>query len=81
MIGNENIVSMIPVRNRDSLISRTRGRYRKMMRREFDETSYHQRNKAETVFSVMKRRFDSEIKSYSDAMKTKELCAVSSVGL
>ena len=73
MIRDENIVSMIPVRNRDSLISRTQGRYRKMMRRKFDETLYHQRNKTETIFSVIKRRFDSEIKSYNDTMKTKEL--------
>lgn len=73
MIRDENVVSMIPVRNRDCLISRTQGRYRKMMRREFDETSYHQRNKTETIFSVIKRRFDSEIRSYGDTMKTKEL--------
>ncbi len=38
MIQDENIISMIPVRNRDCLISRTKGRYRKLMRREFDES-------------------------------------------
>ena len=54
-------------------ISNTHGRYRKLMRREFDETLYHERNKTETIFSVIKRRFDSEIKSYNDTMKTKEL--------
>ncbi len=64
---------MIPVRNRDCLISRTKGRYRKLMRREFDESLYHERNKTETIFSVIKRRFHSEIKSYEDSMKTKEL--------
>ncbi len=73
MIRDENVLSMIPVRNKDCLISRTKGRYRKQMRREFDESLYHQRNKTETIFSVMKRRFDSEIKSYEDTMKTKEL--------
>ncbi len=74
MIQDENVISMIPVRNRDCLISRTKGRYRKLMRREFDETLYHERNKTETIFSVIKRRFDSEIKSYDDdSMKTKEL--------
>ncbi len=73
MIGDENIISMIPVRNRDCVISRTKGRYRKLVRREFDESLYHERNKTETIFSVIKRRFDSEIKSYDDSMKTKEL--------
>ncbi len=32
MIGDENVISRIPVRNRDCLISRTKGRYRKLMR-------------------------------------------------
>jgi len=73
MIRDENVLSMIPVRDRDGMISRTTGRYRKSMRREFDESLYHQRNKCETVFSVIKRKFGSEIKSYNDTMKTKEL--------
>jgi hypothetical protein len=73
MIRNQKILSMIPVRNMDCLISRTRGRYRKLMRREFDDTLYHQRNKCETIFSVIKRRFGSEIKSHHDIMKEKEL--------
>lgn len=71
-IRDENIISMIPVRG-NNLISDTRGKYRKLMRREFDETLYHERNKTETIFSVVKRRFDSEIKSYNDSMKTKEI--------
>ena len=73
MIRDENIISVIPARIKSHLISRTRGRYRKMMRRDFDETTYHQRNKCETIFSVIKRRFGSEIKSYDDSMKEKEL--------
>ncbi|MFQ5782755.1 MAG: transposase [Nitrosopumilus sp.] len=72
MIRSKNMLSMIPVRGNNMLIC-TRGRYRKQMRREFDESLYHQRNKCETIFSVIKRRFGSEIKSYNDAMKTKEL--------
>ncbi len=72
MIRDENIISVIPVRG-DNLISDTHGKYRKLMRREFDESLYHERNKTETIFSVVKRRFDSEIKSYDDTMKTKEL--------
>ena len=65
MIRSENIMSIIPVRNRDCLISKTKVRYRKLMRREFDETPDHERNKTETIFSVIKRKFDSEIKSYN----------------
>ncbi len=49
MIRDENVISMIPVRG-DNLISDTHGKYRKLMRREFDETPYHERNKTETVF-------------------------------
>lgn len=74
MIRQHQILSMIPVRKReDCPIYRTRGRYRKQMRRKFDDTLYHQRNKCETIFSVIKRRFGSEIKSYHDTMKEKEL--------
>ena len=73
MIRSKNVHSMIIVRDKNCLISRTGGKYRKEMRREFDEATYHQRNKTETIFSVIKRRFGSEIKSYNDAMKTKEL--------
>ena len=73
MIRSKNVHSMIIVRDKNCLISRTGGKYRKEMRREFDEATYHQRNKTETIFSVIKRRFGSEIKSYNDVMKTKEL--------
>jgi transposase len=73
IIQNQKMLSIIPVRNRDCLISRTRGRYRKQMRRKFDDTLYHQRNKCETIFSVIKRKFGSEIKSHHDTMKEKEL--------
>ena len=66
---------MIPVRG-NNLISDTHGKYKELMRREFDETIYHERNKTETIFSVVKRRFDSEIKSYNDTMKTKLLYRV-----
>ena len=79
IIRNENVISMIPARSKSHLISRTQGRYRKMMRREFDETIYHQRNKCETIFSVIKRRFGSEIKSYNDSERKR--IAVSCVGL
>ena len=40
---------------------------------EIDESLYHQRNKCEIIFLVIKRKFGSEIKSYNDSMKEKEL--------
>ena len=43
------------------------------MRREFDVIIYSQRNKTETIFSVVKRIFGSELDSHNDVMKTKEL--------
>ncbi len=61
IIGNEDIISVIPVRG-DNLISDTHGKYRELMRREFDETLYHERNKTVTIFSVVKRGFGSELK-------------------
>ena len=73
MIRERGILSMIPVRKKSSTIGRTKGRYRKEMRRSFDGTLYHQRNKCETIFSVIKRRFGSEVKSHHGAMKEREL--------
>ncbi len=64
---------MIPVRNSDCSISKTKGRYRKEMKRSFDDELYHQRNKVKTIFSVIKRKLGSEIKAYNEDMKTKEL--------
>ena len=40
---------------------------------DFDVIIYSQRNKTETIFSVVKRRFGSELDSHNDVMKTKEL--------
>ena len=71
-IRDENIISMIPVRG-ENTIGSTKGKYRKQMRREFDVIIYSQRNKTETIFSVVKRRFGSELDSHNDVMKTKEL--------
>ena len=72
IIRDKNILSMIPVRGKNT-ISSTKGKYRKFMRREFDVIIYHQRNKTETIFSVIKRRFGSKIKSQNEDMRTKEL--------
>ena len=46
--------SIIPARHEDVPIWRTRGRYRKEMKRGYSKARYHQRSKDETVFSVIK---------------------------
>ncbi|MDE1830371.1 MAG: transposase, partial [Thaumarchaeota archaeon] len=72
-IRKHGILSVIPVRNKSDMIGRIKGRCRKEMKRGFDDKAYHQRNKCETIFSVIKRRFSPEIRSYNDTMKEREL--------
>ncbi len=50
-------LSIIPARNEDVPIHRTSGRYRKQMKRGYSKKEYHQRNKNETVNSVVKRKW------------------------
>ena len=50
-----NSCSLIPVRNRKR--KRISGYYRRQIAQSFDDEKYHQRNKVETVFSVLKRKF------------------------
>ena len=72
-IRDKNILSMIiPVRG-ENTVGSTKGKYRKQMRGEFDVIIYSQRNKTETILSVVKRRFGSELDSRDNVMKTQEL--------
>ncbi len=50
MIRDENVLSMIPARNITDTTSRTRGRCGKSMKRHFDESLCHQRNKTDNLF-------------------------------
>lgn len=72
LLRRHGIQGIIPVRG-EHPVCRTHGRYRKQMRRSFDGITYPQRNKCETGFSVMKRRFGSEVLSHQNIMKEKEL--------
>jgi hypothetical protein len=72
IIQNRGIRSVIPVRG-NHLLCRTKGRYRKQMRRCFDHTTYSRRSICETVFSIIKRMFGSETNSHYNIMKEKEL--------
>ena len=55
--------SIIPARYQDVPVWRTRGRYRKEMKRGYSEKKYHQRSKDETIFSVIKRTMGDEVRS------------------
>lgn len=55
--------SIIPPRNMHVPIWRTHGRYRKQMKRGYTKLLYDQRNKDETIISVIKRLFGEYITS------------------
>ncbi len=68
-----NSESIIPPRNQDVPIYRTKGRYRKRMKRDFNKEKYNQRNKVETVNSVIKRVMDDSIKSRKVRTQNREM--------
>ena len=55
--------SIIPSRYEHVPIWRTHGRYRKQMKRGYSKLLYNQRNKDETIMSVIKRLFGESILS------------------
>jgi len=63
--------AIIPVRKRGR--SRVMGRNRARTHKDFDEATYHQRSKSETVFSVIKRKFKSDLASRSTRMQKREV--------
>jgi transposase len=72
--------SIIPIRDWNA--DYVKGEFRKEMANDFDRERYGQRNKVETVFSVIKRRFGDDIKSRLYRNQVKELklkCIVYSV--
>ncbi|MEI6293813.1 MAG: IS5 family transposase [Methanomicrobiales archaeon] len=74
--------SIIPIRDWNA--DYVNGQYRNEMAENFDRERYGQRNKVETVFSVIKRRFGDEIKARFYRSQVKELklkCIVYSVDL
>ena len=50
-------LSVIPARYEHVPIRKTRGRYRKQMKRGYSKLLYNQRNKNETIVLVIKRLF------------------------
>jgi hypothetical protein len=63
--------SLIPVRNRKR--KRISGYYRRRIAQSFEEEKYHQRNKVETVFSVLKRKFGEALKARKYRLQVKEI--------
>ena len=56
-------LSVIPARNEDVPIWRTKGKYRKDMKRGYSKKMYHQRSKVETIFYVIKKTMGDDIMS------------------
>jgi hypothetical protein len=69
--GTLNSCSLIPVRNRKR--KRISGYYRRRIAQAFDEEKYHQRNKVETVFSVLKRKFGEALTARIYRLQVKEI--------
>jgi len=66
-----NSCSLIPIRTRKR--KRISGYYRRRMVKSFDPEKYHQRNKVETVFSVLKRKFGESLKARKYRLQVKEI--------
>jgi len=68
------MVSIIPPRYENVSVYKTRGYHRKMLKRNgYDKSIYHQRNKTETIFSVIKKIFGENVTSRKVATKNREL--------
>ncbi|MEM3241922.1 MAG: IS5/IS1182 family transposase, partial [Conexivisphaerales archaeon] len=67
-------MSIIPARNEDVPVWRTKGRYRKEMKRGYSK-KYHQRSMVETIFSVIKRTMGDEIRSVKTVAQNNEMRA------
>ena len=69
-----NGFSIIPSRyEKDVPIWKTRGKYRKEMKRGYSKILYNQRNKDETIVSVIKRLFGEHISSRLIRMQNREV--------
>ena len=66
-----NSCALIPIRQRKR--KRVSGYYRQKMVKLFDPDQYHQRNKVETVFSVLKRKFGESLKARKYRLQIKEI--------
>lgn len=67
--------SLIKIKNytTKNRIPRHGRKYREQARKEFDEKTYHQRSKVETIFSVIKRKYGSCLKAKTFSQQKKEI--------
>jgi len=65
--------SIIPARNKNVAIHRTKGKYRKLMKRGYSKKKYHQRSKNETVNSVVKRKWGDSTLALNWRIQNKEI--------
>ncbi|HEY4699894.1 MAG TPA: transposase [Nitrososphaerales archaeon] len=65
--------SIIPARQQHVPVWRTKGRYRKQMKRSYSKKKYHQRSKDETIFSVIKRTMGDEVRSVKTRAQNNEM--------
>ena len=65
--------AVIPPRFEDVPVWRTKGRYRKELKRGYSEALYHQRSKDETMFSVVKRLMSEHLSSRHIRTQNREL--------
>ena len=68
-----NALSIIPARNENVPIWRTKGKYRKKMKRGYSKKMYHQRSKVETIFFVIKKTMGDDIKSIKTKAQNNEM--------
>lgn len=68
-----HVDSIIPARYEYVPVWRTRGKYRKKMKRGYSKKNYHQRSKDETIFSVVKRVMGENVRSVRVKAQNNEL--------
>jgi len=68
-----NALSIIPARNENIPVWRTKGKYRKEMKRGYSKKMYHQRSKVETIFYVIKKSMGDDIKSIKTKAQNNEM--------
>jgi hypothetical protein len=66
-------MSIIPARYENVPVWRTKGRYRKEMKRGYSKKTYHRRSIDETIFSVVKRTMGDELRSIGVGAQNNEM--------
>ena len=64
--------AVISLKNRDKPLEKTKGKLRRELKQDFPLDVYHQRNKIETIISVVKRKYGDTIQSRKHRTKKNE---------